>query len=204
MQPFYVLVPGLSTKEAPFRAVDVRKLVSAETDLPESAWRIMLSNVDERSATGRARVVAVGSIQFIFPGDDRRIDAAGRIRQYPPATFDLICSDARSPELDPLEIVRLLKPGGVAYYGNWAALAPGKRQLELPDIEARIAGTDAQVEPLVGPWPLPHPLERSEHLVYYGYGGDDEDRIDELALRASLSKFVIRRLAGGFRDRAGR
>lgn len=204
MQPFYVLVPGLSTEEAPFRAVDVRELVSAHTDLPESAWRIMLSNVDEISAGGSPRSVVAGGIRFVFPGDDRRIDAAGRIRRYPAGTFDLICSDARSPELDPMEIVRLLKPGGVAYYGNWAALAPGKRQLELPDIEARIAGTDAQVEPLVGPWPLRHPIERSEHLAYYGYGGDDDDRIEELAVRASLAKFVIRRLAGGFRDRAGR
>jgi len=115
MQSFYALVPGINTEEVPIRVTDIQDLAVSVTSLPPSAWRIMLSNVDETSENGSPRSVVSGGIIFIFPGDDRRIDASGHIPRYPSGVFDLIISDARTPELDPAEIVRLLKPGGVAY-----------------------------------------------------------------------------------------
>ena len=162
----------------------------------------MLSNVDEVTPDGSARTRVVDGITFVFPGDGRSINSVGQIPKYPPGAFDLIISDARSPELDPAELVRLLKPGGVGYFGNWAALGGGS-QLELRDLRARIAETDARVEALVGPWPLHHPIDRSAHLAHYGLL-DKEERLEELALRLSLHRFVIKRPAAGFRDRVGR
>ena len=111
MQYYYVLVVGISTSEIPFRAVDIRSFVAAATRLPPSMWRVMLSNADD---TGGPRSVVAAGIRFVYPGDNRRINAAGRIPHYPSGTFSLVISDARSPEIEPTELVRLLKPGGVA------------------------------------------------------------------------------------------
>lgn len=58
--------------------------------------------------------------------------------------------------------------------------------------------------PLVGPWPLHTPIERSAHLGFYGLQ-DEEDRLEELALRNSLEKFMIKKRVGrSFHDRVGR
>jgi hypothetical protein len=111
MQYYYVLVVGISTSEIPFRLHDIRSFIAATTRLPQSMWRVMLSNVDE---AGGPRSVEAAGIRFVYPGNDRRINAAGRIPQFPSASFSLIISDARSPEIEPTELVRLLKPGGVA------------------------------------------------------------------------------------------
>ena len=111
MQYYYVLVVGISTSEIPFRAVDIRSFIAAATRLPPSMWRVMLSNADD---TGGPRSVVAAGIRFVYPGDNRRINAAGRIPHYPSGTFSLVISDARSPEIEPTELVRLLKPGGVA------------------------------------------------------------------------------------------
>ena len=217
MQYYYVLVVGISTSEIPFRAVDIRSFVAAATRLPPSMWRVLLSNADD---TGGPRSVVAAGIRFVYPGDNRRINAAGRIPHYPSGTFSLVISDARSPEIEPTELVRLLKPGGVAcvarvlpprraaprrslarspepparrYYGNWAALVPGTPER---DVETELAGdVDVVVEPL-GTWPLRHPIERGDQLAYYGVS-DPDDRAGELALRQATAKYMITRLPAG-------
>ena len=151
--PFRLLVIGFNDKEVRSR---LPELESAATnngwDPATTRLRVFAVTVDipgfvrivSEDDRVHATVFGKGSMLRLAVAGDGLVELkfAGKRLEG----FDLIVSDARSPELTPAEYARLLKPGGVGFFGNWKSLADG--------VETELEDGDGLVVSEIDTWPL--------------------------------------------------
>ncbi len=186
------LIIGLAPSEVESRLDDIRHLLE-KSPVKASKWEIVLSTADEITPK---RLQKGDNLVISFPGIGGQLNRNKKLPTFDDASFDLIVSDYRSPELAPSETVRLLRNHGVAYFANYATLG-GAKEVGREELELAAQGTAVRVFPFYayfrsGNWPFPHPIEKPDPTSMT----NDErwDWVHESRKRAKLKRYILRRM----------